>query len=49
MACLPYLLFGYCVCDSVLEVVSVGYGSNNNRLMIRERAEWMVDHFDRIS
>ena len=49
-----YLLYGYCVCESVLEAVhwqglSVGYGSTNNRLRIREREGWMVCHSDHVS
>ena len=48
MAQLIYCL-GMCLWDSVLEAVPIGYGRDSNRLMIRERAEWVVFHFDRKS
>ena len=43
-----------CLSNSVLEAadrhgLSVGYGSNNNKLRIRERVERMVCHFDCVS
>ena len=52
MACLIYRLGTVFVKQLAIRrqwnSYSVGYGSNNNRLMIRERAEWMVCHFDHI-
>ena len=49
-----FIVWVLCLWNSTLEAVhwqgpSVGYGSTNNRLRIRERVEWMVCHSDCIS
>ena len=49
-----FIVWVLCLWNSALEavhwqVLSVGYGSTNNTLRIRERVEWMVCHSDCIS